>query len=100
MPSIALVNRSIRELGKLFSLSQSTVHHILAYPSTPRHTRQSYGYDNHLIKFQLLDFITTSGAFARQIAFEEIPEHLSLSISEHTVRKILRSERYETSDLF
>ena len=89
-----LGDRSIRELARLFSLSRSTVQHILAHPSTPRHTRQSHGYDNHPIKFQVLDFITTGGAFARRMALEEIPEHLGLSISERTVRRILRSEGY------
>ena len=79
-----LGDRSIRELARLFSLSRSTVQHILAHPSTPRHTRQSHGYDNHPIKFQVLDFITTGGAFARRMALEEIPEHLGLSISERT----------------
>jgi hypothetical protein len=34
-----LGDRSIRELAKLFSLSRSIVQHILAHPSTPRHTR-------------------------------------------------------------
>jgi hypothetical protein len=89
-----LGNRSIRELVKLCSLSRSTVQYILAHPSTPRYTHQSYGYNNHPIRFQLLDFITTGRAFARRMALEEIPEYLGLSISERTVHRILRSKGY------
>jgi len=81
-------------IGKLVSLSKSTVQHILAFPPTPKkRTRSSHAFSEP-IKCALQHFINTGGRAARLMPLPDVIDHLGLDLSLSTMRKHLRALGY------